>query len=322
MDNLNTKMISWHPGTNFNKESKFSIIVPTWNNLSYLKILINSIERNSAFKHQVIIHINDGSDGTLEWVRTRGFDYTYSVENIGVCWPLNACRALVRTDYIVFLNDDMYMLPEWDTALLDEIKRLGHNFFFLSSTTIEPRVSPHPGILSSFDFGSTPEMFREEDLLNNYKSIKGQDWSGATWPPNIVHKDIWDLVGGYSTEYYPGLYSDPDFSMKLYEAGVRYFKGLDASRTYHFGSKSVLRIKLNNGSKQFLNKWGITSASFSRYFLKRGQQFNGAINVDIHSRGLRTALIKGNLKRIFSLLSGTGKAKGKYSYNNIQSDRK
>jgi len=321
MDNLNTKMISWHPGTNFNKESKFSIIVPTWNNLSYLKILINSIERNSVFKHQVIIHINDGTDGTLEWVRTSGFDYTYSVENIGVCWPLNACRALVRTDYIVFLNDDMYMLPEWDIALWEEIKSLGHNFFFLSSTTIEPRVSPHPGILASFDYGSTPETFREEDLLSNYKSIKGNDWSGATWPPNIVHRDLWDLVGGYSTEYYPGLYSDPDFSMKLYEAGVRYFKGLDASRTYHFGSKSVLRIKLNNGSKQFLHKWGITSASFSKYFLNRGQLFKGAIDIDIQSRGLRAALIKGKIKRIFSLLSGTGKAKGKYSYNNFHGDR-
>jgi len=321
MDN-NTKMISWHPGTNFSDESKFSLIVPTWNNLPYLKILINSIERNSAFKHQVIIHINSGTDGTLEWVRTKGFDYTYSDENIGVCWPLNACRAMVRTNYIVFINDDMYMLPEWDTALLDEIKSLGHNFFFLSSTTIEPRVSPHPGILSSFDYGSTPETFREEDLLNNYKSIKGIDWSGATWPPNIVHKDLWDLVGGYSTEYYPGLYSDPDFSMKLYEAGVRYFKGIDASRTYHFGSKSVLRIKVNNGSKQFLNKWGITSATFSRYFLNRGQQFKGAIDVDIHNRGLRNALIIGKLKRFFYLLSGTGKAKGRYSFNNFHADKK
>lgn len=316
------KLISWHPGTNYDNYSKFSIIVPTWNNLPYLKILINSIERNSEFKHQIIIHVNDGTDGTLEWVRTRGLDYTHSHDNIGVCWPLNACRALVRTDYIVFLNDDMYMLPEWDIALWEEIKNLGHNYFFLSSTTIEPRVSPHPGILALFDYGNTPETFREEDLLKDFKSIKGKDWSGATWPPNIVHKDIWDLVGGYSTEYYPGLYSDPDFSMKLYEAGVRYFKGLDASRTYHFGSKSVLRIKSNNGSKQFLNKWGITSASFSRYFLNRGQQFEGELDFNAHMKGLRTALLISSLKRILSLLSGTGKAKGKYSYNNIKQKRK
>ena len=47
----------------------------------------------------------------------------------------------------------------------------------------------------------------------NYKI---NDWMGATIPPNIVHRDIWDLVGGYSIEYSPGMYSDPDFTAKLY----------------------------------------------------------------------------------------------------------
>ncbi len=310
-------MLTWHPGSNSDKDNKFSIIIPTWNNLPYLKICIKSIEKNSALKHQIIIHVNDGNDGTLEWVRERGYDYTHSRDNIGICWAMNACRALVSTDYIVFLNDDMYMLPDWDSGLWNEIESLGHNFFFLSSTTIEPRVSPHPGILGSFDYGSTPETFRENDLLKEYKTIKGKDWSGATWPPNIVHKDIWDLVGGYSVEYFPGLYSDPDFAMKLYEAGVRYFKGIDRSRTYHFGSKSVLRIRSNSGSKQFLNKWGITSASFTRYFLKRGQYLEGELDAAVNLKGLRTALIIGNLKRVFWLLGGSGKTRGKFSYNNI-----
>jgi hypothetical protein len=206
--------------------------------------------------------------------------------------------------------------------LWNEIKSLGHNFFFLSSTTIEPRVSPHPGILASFDYGSTPETFREDDLLKEFRSIKGKDWSGATWPPNIVHRDIWDLVGGYSIEYFPGLYSDPDFAMKLYEAGVRYFKGLDASRTYHFGSKSVGRISSNSGSKQFLNKWGITAASFARYFLNRGQYLEGELDLSVNKNDLRKAMVKSNLKRIFWLLSGTGKTKGRYSYNNIRTDKK
>ncbi len=99
--------------------------------------------------------------------------------------------------------------------------------------------------------------------------------------------------------------------MKLYEAGVRYFKGVDASRAYHFGSKSTRRITMNKGSKQFLNKWGITSASFTRFFLKRGMHFQGEIAVNPHERGLRIALLKSYFKRIFWLLTGTGKTKGK-----------
>jgi glycosyltransferase involved in cell wall biosynthesis len=308
-------MINWNPGSRYNNDSRFSIIIPTWNNLTFLKICINSIEKNSTFSHQIIVHVNEGTDGTLEWIQNSGFDYTHSSDNMGVCWAMNACRTLIRTEYIVFLNDDMYMLPEWDLELWNEIKRLNHKYFFLSSTTIEPRTSPHPGILAPFDYGSTPETFREEELLKDYKSIKGKDWSGSTWPPNIVHKNLWDLIGGYSIEYFPGLYSDPDFSMKLYEAGVRHFMGIDASRAYHFGSKTTQRIDLNKGNKQFLNKWGITSASFTRFFLRRGQGFQGEVIVNRDNRALKTALLKSNLKRIILLLGGTGKTKGKYSYN-------
>lgn len=315
-------MINWHPGNINNEKSRFSIIIPTWNNLSYLKICIDSILKNSEFSHQIIIHVNEGTDGTLEWVRKNGFDHTHSIENVGVCWAMNACRALVKTNYIAFVNDDMYMLPGWDKALWDEIQSLNHDFFFLSSTTIEPRTSPHLGILAPYDYGNTPENFREESLLKEFKSIKGDDWNGSTWPPNIVHKNIWDLIGGYSIEYFPGLYSDPDFSMKLYEAGIRYFKGVDSSRVYHFGSKSTRRIKGNNGSKQFLNKWGITSASFTRFFLKRGQHLEKGVQIKPSGNTLRKVVLKGTLKRVFWLISGTGKTKGKYSYNNIQPNKK
>jgi glycosyltransferase involved in cell wall biosynthesis len=310
-------MLTWYPN-DIKSDNKFSIVIPTWNNLSFLKICIDSIKKNSAFKHQIIIHINEGTDGTLEWVRENSFDYTHSIDNVGVCWAVNGCRALVKTDYIVFLNDDMYLLPGWDQELWNEINSLPDKFFYLSSTTIEPEISPHPGILAPFDFGTTIETFREDDLLKNYKSIEGKNWSGATWPPNIVHRDVWDLVGGYSVEYFPGLYSDPDFSMKLYEAGIRHFKGINKSRVYHFGSKSTRRITMNKGSKQFLNKWGITSASFTRFYLKRGQNYEDKFVVNTSGLAFKTALWKSKIKRILWLLSGTGKTKGKYSYNKFQ----
>ena len=314
-------MINWYPGNSYDKDWKFSIIIPTWNNLSFLKLCIESIIRNSGFRHQIIIHVNEGTDGTLEWVREKGLDYTLSENNDGVCWALNACRALVRTDYIAYLNDDMYVLPGWDLELWKEIEKIPDQYFFLSSTIIEPRKSPHAGVLDNHDYGSTIENFREQELLADFKSIKGTDWNGSTWPPNIVHRNLWDLIGGYSIEFFPGLYSDPDFSMKLYEAGVRYFKGIDASRAYHFGSKSTARIKLNKGSRQFLNKWGITSESFTSIFLKRGRPYEGIINVGKNSFSFRKAYARSFLKRLITATGGTGRKKGKYSYNTFNSDK-
>ena len=80
----------------------FSIIIPTWNNLPYLKICIGSILKNSAYQHQIIVHVNEGTDGTLEWVKNEGLDYTYSEKNIGVCMACNMMRTLVKTDYIFY----------------------------------------------------------------------------------------------------------------------------------------------------------------------------------------------------------------------------
>ena len=39
----------------------FSIIVPTYNNIEYLKILISSIKKNSKFNHEIIVHVNDSN---------------------------------------------------------------------------------------------------------------------------------------------------------------------------------------------------------------------------------------------------------------------
>ena len=73
------------------------------------------------------------------------------------------------------------------------------------------------------------------------------------------------------------MYSDPDFSMKLWNQGVRLFKGLGASRVYHFGSISVKRVKQNKGYYQFIRKWGMTSSTLSRYYLRRGVPFDGLL---------------------------------------------
>jgi glycosyltransferase involved in cell wall biosynthesis len=280
----------------------FSILIPTWNNLPYLKLCIDSIRRNSKFPHQLIVHINEGYDGTLDWVVSQpDIDYTYSEKNIGICYALNIQRSLADTDYIVYMNDDMYACPDWDLALLNGIKAVGHNYFFLSSTIIEPFASNNPCVIVQ-DYGSDIGSFREEKLLQEFASFPKSDWQGATWPPNVVHKDIWDLVGGYSTEFSPGMYSDPDFSMKLWVAGVRTFKGIAASRLYHFGSKSVGRIVKNNGYYTFIAKWGLTSSTFTRHYLRIGTPFTGALPSPVLTRKLKW---KNLLKRLLTALRST-----------------
>jgi glycosyltransferase involved in cell wall biosynthesis len=275
-------------------ERIFSILIPSWNNLKYLQNCIYSIRKNSFFRHQIIVHVNEGNDGTLEWIdKQPDVDYTFSSVNIGICFALNACRKLVDTSYIAYMNDDMYVCPDWDKYLYEEIQTIGHPYFFLSATAIEPFSGNNCCIYRSF--GEDLNCFDEEKLLREFEKLDGNDWMGATWPPNVLHTSLWDLVGGYSVEFSPGFYSDPDFSMKLWQAGVRLFKGVHKSRVYHFGSKSTKRIDKGTGYQKFILKWGITSGSFTKYFLQRGELFNGMLPQNVSLS--RSIVAKNFMKR-------------------------
>jgi glycosyltransferase involved in cell wall biosynthesis len=255
----------------------FSILIPSWNNLPYLTLCVNSIRQHSVVPFELIVHLNESNDGSKEWVEAQeDIAFSYSQKNVGVCHAMNAMRDLASADYLLYLNDDMYVLPGWDVALKNEIDSCGTQKFFFSSTMIEPRAQSNCSIEANF--GNSIENFEEEKLIHSYRQFEFHDWQGSTWPPNVVHKDLWDLVGGYSVEFSPGMYSDPDFSMKLWNQGVRLFKGLGKSRVYHFGSISVKRVKQNKGYYQFIRHWGMTSSTLSKYFLRRGDTFDGPLS--------------------------------------------
>lgn len=276
---------------------KFSVLIPTWNNIDYLKFCINSILKNSYYELQIIVIVNDGKDGTIEWLESqKEIDYVHSKNNIGICYGLNSARALIKSQYIVYVNDDMYLLPDWDLELYKEIERIGNKSFMLSGTMIEPANSENPCVIVK-NYGQDIQSFNEKLLLAEYNSLIINDWSGSTWPPNVVHVDMWDLVGGMSTEFSPGMYSDPDFSRKLFEAGVRLFKGKGNSLVYHFGSKSTQRVKKNKGRKTFLLKWGISSNTFTAKYLKKGENFSGDVTIP---KLEKMTLLISKLKRIIS----------------------
>ncbi|MEJ0082923.1 MAG: glycosyltransferase family A protein [Puia sp.] len=77
------------------------------------------MRKHSVLPLQIIVHINEGADGTTEWVKSQpDLNFTFSQENIGVCYALNQCRTLAGGDYFLYLNDDMYVCPGWESAFI------------------------------------------------------------------------------------------------------------------------------------------------------------------------------------------------------------
>lgn len=279
----------------------FSILIPTWNNLEYLKLCISSIRKNSRLNHQIIIHINEGSDGTLAWVKEQGFDHTHSPSNTGVCYAFNAAASLARSEYLLLIDDDNYLLPDWDYYLWKEVEKIGQPYFAVSGTKIEPYLTFNKCVIAPRNYGTTPQNFREDEILRDFLKIQHSDWNGSNWYPLCVHKTLWNLVGGLSVEFTPGMYSDPDFMMKLWHAGVRYYKGVSKSRSYHFISSSVNRVKKNKGRKQFLQKWGISNSTFRIYYLHLGEPFLGYLKEPEMNLELKLRLFRDWLKNLFSV---------------------
>jgi glycosyltransferase involved in cell wall biosynthesis len=251
----------------------FSIIIPTFNNLEYLKICINSIKKNSKFEHEIIFYINEGKDGTLNFMKKNNFIYIYSEVNKGVCVAFNEAVKIASNKHVVLGHDDMYFCPGWDSVFYKEVSKLSNNQdFFLSGTMVQPFQS-----YINLDCGKTYADFDEDKLLRKLPEIKFNDFQGTHWQPSLIPVVTWNKVDGFSEEFSPGLGSDPDFNMKLWNIGVRLFKGLSECRVYHFSSISLRKKAWNNGAKTFLLKWGISIKFFKKHYLRSDKQFDGIL---------------------------------------------
>jgi glycosyltransferase involved in cell wall biosynthesis len=283
---------------NRHSQPVFSILIPSWNNLAYLKNCIASIQKNSRYQHQVVVHVNEGKDGTLQWIKEQNVDYTHSAENAGVCYAFNAAASLAASDYIVLSDDDYYFAPDWDYHLKEEIDKAGSLYFCICGTMIEHSPTRYTSMIAPHDFGKTVDEFDEPRFLAQFNSLPFQDWNGGNWYPMVLHKSIWSLIGGLSTEFTPGMGSDPDMMMKLWQCGVRYYKGVSRARVYHFVSRTTARVKKNDGNKQFLLKWGLSKSTFFDMYLRLGRPFMGN-TPEPDKSAFRSKLLRDWLKRLW-----------------------
>jgi len=257
----------------------FSIIIPTFNNVKYLKICIDSIKRNSTYNHEIIPHVNEGSDGTINYLKENNIEFTFTNYNSGICKGMNLAAKKAKTEFILYAHDDFYFCPNWDLVLKSELDKIKHKNFYLSGTMV------NNGQIA-LDCGSNLETFNEKKLLSEISSANYYDFQGSTWAPHLIHKETWNKVGGFSEEFFPGTGSDPDLNMKLWKEGVRIFKGINDFKVYHFGSivtrkyKNHPTIKTESGSrgaKIFLLKWGITIKFFKKFILNSDTQYLGEL---------------------------------------------
>jgi len=76
----------------------FLILIPTWNNLPSCAC-VESLRRHTAHEYQLLVHGNEGSEGTREWLGAEGIEHTANATNIGICHAVHPASEKARGDY-------------------------------------------------------------------------------------------------------------------------------------------------------------------------------------------------------------------------------
>jgi len=198
----------------------------------------------------------------------------------------------------MYAHDDMFFCKNWDLYLKKEVNKFSNNLFYLTGTN----VSNGNGLINH-NCGTSPQNFNEKKFNLFCINDDSKDLQGSHWAPHLVHISLWNKIGGFSEEFNPGDGSDPDFCMKLWLNNVRIFKTISKFKVYHFSSVTTRKsnIKLNNGRKTFILKYGFNPKFFRKYYLRGdgSNQFFGSLKSPTINFKYILSLLINKLKYVF-----------------------
>lgn len=219
--------------------------------------------KNTTEDYELIIYNND-SEGNLEFL--ANFDVLASKKNIhiigdgknvGLNKALNKCAKIAKGDYFYLCHTDMYIMPGWDTALLDAVKNHPPGKQLLCSRSIEP-TKGHTEHHIIKNYGMEWDEFDEERLLKDFKNYKDTSIVTGKRMPFFLHRILWDKIEGVDPNYF-SYCTDDDLIQSIYDVGIRRFWLINNSLVYHLQGRSNQQQTVDRDSNQpykyFVKKW-------------------------------------------------------------------
>ena len=103
-------------------------VIPTYNNLPFLKLTVTSIRQNCYYNNMpIFIFAENCTDGTNEWLAAAAGDLNieYYIENDGdrenqrgIGGGIDLCVSRVKTEFVNILHSDFWVGPNQDIELL------------------------------------------------------------------------------------------------------------------------------------------------------------------------------------------------------------
>jgi GT2 family glycosyltransferase len=231
-----------------------SIIIPTFNQLKYLKNCIESIWRYTLQPYELIIIDNGSKDGTAAYLKSLTGRVRYKIfpENLGFAGGVNQGLMMAKGTTIVILNNDTLLTTNWLSNLL----------MCVNSAPSIGLVGPVTNFLSNdqkiaVNYKSTREMQR---FARSYNQANPERWRRSKTIMGfclMLKRDVLMKVGYMDEGYIIGTCEDVDYYLRIRLMGLELVIAEDTF-IHHYGSVTMRSFKdasvYNNA--YFQEKWG------------------------------------------------------------------
>ncbi|WP_435170057.1 glycosyltransferase family 2 protein [Paenibacillus glycanilyticus] len=212
-----------------------SIIIPSYNQVNYLRGCIDSIVDNTEQPHEIIVVDNASTDGTAEYLEQLDGQVRYRVldQNYGFAGAVNMGLMMAKGTTMLILNNDTLVTDNW----------LGNLLICLHSDPTIGMVGPVTNYISGDQQIPVPYE-RIEDMpefarLNNISDPKR--WERTDRLPGfclLFRRELWEQVGFLDEGFEFGNYEDDDYNIRTRLLGYSLIIARDTF-IHHFGSVSI-----------------------------------------------------------------------------------
>ena len=234
--------------------SKITSVIPTFNNLPYLKLTVQSVRQNCYYNDMpIFIFAENCTDGTNEWLAENadelGIEYyieTGNEEQRGIGGGIDLCVSKVRTEFVNILHSDFWVAPNQDIELLklyDEVE----GRLITSSFRVQPDIFPNdppyrPGTIfyPKDDFGAYHDDFKQKVFdewateFSKDNDIQVRKCGGAGYFCRVEDQIY---IGGNDPIFEPMYWEDKDLFMRMQMEGYKFIM-TSKSVVYHFTSRT------------------------------------------------------------------------------------
>jgi GT2 family glycosyltransferase len=245
---------------------RVTAVIPTWNRAELVRSVIQNLQTQTEPPDRILVVDNGSTDSTPEVTAELGAGYLRLDTNLGFAAAVNAGVRAAESEWVLILNNDVILQPDWMRNIFAAIEATGARF------AVGKLLQP----------GTTDRLDGSWDLVSRggyawrcgYERADGAVWSErrrialAPMTAAVFHRDLFAKVGLLETRF-ESYYEDVDFGVRCALAGFRGIYepsavavhlgkatyGKKAKRVYFLSTRNQLLLLAKHYPGRTLRRW-------------------------------------------------------------------